>query len=187
MKRRIFLSLAATTALAGCGFKLRQAPDFAFDAILINASNTSSLANELRRNLVSTGKVKVLEPAAPVAATLPAPSSLAAPEAPPTPPPAVPGSVILDVLLEQREKVVVGLNASGQVREFQLRTRLKFKLRAPGGKELIPDTELLQQRDISFNESAVLSKESEESLLYRDMQSDLVQQLMRRLAAIKAL
>jgi LPS-assembly lipoprotein len=46
------------------------------------------------------------------------------------------------------------------VREFQLRTRLKFKLRTPQGKELIPETELLQQRDISFNESAVLAKES---------------------------
>jgi LPS-assembly lipoprotein len=33
----------------------------------------------------------------------------------------------------------------------------------------------------------VLSKEAEESLLYRDMQTDIVQQLMRRLAAIKAL
>jgi LPS-assembly lipoprotein len=31
--------------------------------------------------------------------------------------------VILDVLGDQREKVVVGLNASGQVREFQLRLR----------------------------------------------------------------
>jgi LPS-assembly lipoprotein len=186
MKRRIFLSAAGAATLAGCGFRLRQAPDFAFDAILINAAATSTLANELRRNLVSTGKVKVLDPPVAVAATLPAPSTVAAPAEPASAPlPPVPGSVILDVLLEQREKVVVGLNASGQVREFQLRTRLKFKLRTPGGKELIPDTELLQQRDISFNESAVLSKESEESLLYRDMQTDLVQQLMRRLAAIK--
>jgi len=31
----------------------------------------------------------------------------------------------------------------------------------------------------------VLAKESEEALLYRDMQSDLVQQILRRLAAIK--
>ncbi|MCM2253506.1 MAG: LPS assembly lipoprotein LptE, partial [Ramlibacter sp.] len=74
-----------------------------------------------------------------------------------------------------------------QVREFQLRTRLRFKLRTREGKELIPETELLQQRDISFNESAVLAKEAEEGLLYRDMQSDLVQQLMRRLAAVKTL
>jgi LPS-assembly lipoprotein len=86
---------------------------------------------------------------------------------------------------EQREKVVVGLTASGQVREFQLRTRVKFRLRTPQGKDLIPETELLQQRDISFNESAVLAKEAEENLLYRDMQTDIVQQLMRRLAAVK--
>jgi LPS-assembly lipoprotein len=79
------------------------------------------------------------------------------------------------------------MTATGQVREFQLRTRLRFRLRTPGGKDLIADTELVQQRDISFNESAVLSKESEENLLYRDMQTDLVQQLMRRLAAVKSL
>lgn len=95
--------------------------------------------------------------------------------------------VVLDLLSEQREKVVVGMNATGQVREFQLRTRLRFRLRTPAGKDLIADTELVQQRDISFNESAVLSKEAEENLLYRDMQTDLVQQLMRRLAAVKSL
>jgi LPS-assembly lipoprotein len=44
----------------------------------------------------------------------------------------------------------------------------------------------LQQRDISFNESAVLSKEAEEGLLYRNMQSDIVQQTMRRLAAVRS-
>ena len=65
--------------------------------------------------------------------------------------------------------------------------RLRFRLRTPQGKELIPETELLQQRDISFNESAVLAKEAEEGLLYRDMQTDIVQQLMRRLAAVKSL
>ena len=184
MNRRNILALAGAAALAGCGFQLRRAPDFAFDAILINSAPTA-LVNELRRNLVASGKVTVLESlATPVT---PAPGTLAVPEAPPAPAiPDRPGSVILDVLQEQREKVVVGLNASGQVREFQLRTRFKFKLRTPGGKELIPETELLQQRDISFNESAVLAKEAEESLLYRDMQTDLVQQLMRRLATIKA-
>jgi LPS-assembly lipoprotein len=186
MKRRTLLSLAASAALAGCGFKLRQAPDFAFDAIQITGGATA-LVNELRRNLIASGKVQVLA-ALPAPATLPAPSTLAVPEAPASAPvPAVAGAVILDMLLEQREKVVVSLNASGQVREFQLRTRLKFKLRTPAGRELIPETELLQHRDISFNESAVLSKESEESLLYRDMQTDLVQQLMRRLAAVKTI
>ena len=95
--------------------------------------------------------------------------------------------MIFDLPQELREKIVVGLNSSGQVREFQLRSRIRFRLRTSQGKELIPETELLQQRDITFNEAAVLAKEAEESLLYRDMQADLVQQLIRRLAAIKSL
>jgi LPS-assembly lipoprotein len=40
------------------------------------------------------------------------------------------------------------------------------------------------RRDYSFNDQEQLSKESEEALLYRDMQTDAVQQLLRRLQAI---
>jgi LPS-assembly lipoprotein len=165
MQRRRLAFLLAPLLLAACGFQLRQAPDFVFNSIHVAAPGSSQLGNELKRNLASNGNLQVLgEPTTPQQA-----------------------QVVLDLLADQREKVVVGLNASGQVREFQLRTRIRFRLRTPQGKELIPDTELLQQRDISFNESAVLAKESEENLLYRDMQTDLVQQLMRRLAAVKAL
>jgi LPS-assembly lipoprotein len=91
----------------------------------------------------------------------------------------------LDILEDVREKVVVGMNASGQVREFELRMRLRFRLRTPKGEELIPASVIAQHRNISFNESAVLSKETEEALLYRDMQADVVQQLLRRLASVK--
>ena len=161
--RRTLLAGAATRSLllAGCGFELRRAPDFVFRTIAIGSAGSSSLGNELKRSITSSGNVEV------------------------TPVDRAQG--VLEVLVDQRVKVVVGLNASGQVREFQLRTRFKFKLRTPAGKELIADTELLQQRDISFNESAVLSKEAEENLLYRDMQTEIVQQLMRRLAAVKSL
>jgi LPS-assembly lipoprotein len=159
LSRRTLLVAVAALALAGCGFELRKAPDFVFKTIFVGSAEASTLGNELKRSIASGGGVTVV--------------------------PMDKAQVVLDVLADQREKVVVGLNASGQVREFQLRIRFKFKLRTPGGKELIPETELLQQRDISFNESAVLSKEAEENLLYRDMQTDIVQQLMRRLAAIK--
>ena len=165
MKRRPLLVLAAAAAvLAGCGFELRRAPDFAFSSIAVAAPPNSAMANELKRSIAADGKVTVVDPVRRETA-----------------------QVVMDFVSEQREKVVVGMSATGQVREFQLRTRLKFRLRTPQGKELIPETELLQQRDISFNESAVLAKESEENLLYRDMQTDIVQQLMRRLAAVKTL
>jgi len=191
MKRRQFLPLAGVGVLAGCGFHLRQAPDFVFDSVVMNAANTSPLAAELRRQLAANGKVQVLTMATAALATAPgtvtpatgAASAASAPVVPRT----FPNRVIFDLLQELREKIVVGLNATGQVREFQLRTRVHFRLRTAAGKEVIPDTELGQQRDISFNEGAVLAKEAEESLLYRDMQSDLVQQIMRRLAAVRTL
>ena len=65
--------------------------------------------------------------------------------------------------------------------------RYRFRLRTQGGKELIPDSEIVLTRDINFNETGALSKESEEALLYRDMENDLVQQIQRRLAAVREL
>lgn len=174
MKRRTLLALSGAALVAGCGFQLRKAPDFAFNAIVLNAPDSSPLAAELRRSLQSDGKVQVLGTGAVATAAGGAASG-----------PAAAGQVIFDLLQEQREKVVVGLNSTGQVTEFQLRSRVRFRVRSAAGRDLVPETELEQHRDISFNESAVLAKEAEESLLYRDMQSDMVQQLMRRLAAIR--
>ena len=165
MQRRFCLTLLASGAalgVAGCGFQLRKAPNFAFKALFSPFAESSTLGTELKRSLESNGNVRVISDVRQIDQA----------------------DVILDVLIDRREKTVVGLNASGQVREFQLRIRFSFKLRTPGGKELIAPTEILQQRDISFNESAVLAKETEEGLLYREMQSDIVQQIMRRLAAV---
>jgi len=192
MRRRHLLSLTPLL-LAGCGFQLRQAPDFAFNSIVINAPGSSPLAAELRRSLAADGKVQVLDAsalAAPAGASaLAAPagaSALATSAGTPASSPAAPaGRVIFDLLQEQREKTVVGVNAQGQVVEYTLRTRVRFRLRTVQGRELIPETELVLNRDISFNETIVLAKEAEETLLYRDMQTDMVQQLMRRLAAVR--
>lgn len=166
-RRTLLASLAAPLALAGlagCGFRLRGVPEFAFRSLYIAAPPGSPLARELRRTLEGAGgKLVVLsEPAQ-------------QPQA----------EAIFDLLSEQHERSVVGLTASGQVRELQLRLRIQFKLRTPAGAELIPETELLQQRDISYSETIALAKEAEEALLYRTMQTDLVQQLLRRLAAVQ--
>jgi LPS-assembly lipoprotein len=166
MTRRATLVLIGQASLAGlalaaCGFKLRGNQNYAFQTLAIMPNPGGVLAIELRRSVASTVRV------------------LAADES------LMQAQVVLDIVQEQREKTVVGVNSSGQVREFQLRIRVKFRVRKPDGQELTPETEILQQRDISFNESAVLAKEAEEALLYRDMQTDIVQQLMRRLASVK--
>jgi LPS-assembly lipoprotein len=164
LRRRTAVAAVLTAAfLAGCGFKLRVAPTFAFQTLAVTPEKNGLVAADLIRYF---GKAVV-----PLAPT----------------PGVAPPQVIVDILQESREKSVVGVNASGQVREFQLKARIQFRMRTPEGRELIGPTEISQQRDISFNESAVLAKEAEEVLLFRDMQADLLQQLLRRLAAIKTL
>ncbi|MFZ4481105.1 MAG: LPS assembly lipoprotein LptE [Rhodoferax sp.] len=158
---RLGIGSLAALALAGCGFKLRGGQVLAFSSIAVLPNPGGPLATELRRSF--GGAVRVLAAEEPLTQAM----------------------VVIDILQDQREKIVVGVNSSGQVREFQLRIRLRFKVRTPQGQDLIPETEIVQQRDITFNESAVLAKEAEEVLLYRDMQTDIVQQLMRRLAAVR--
>jgi LPS-assembly lipoprotein len=121
------------------------------------------LGVELRRNLLGTGRIDLWS----------------------DPKLMLKADAILDILSEDRQQVAVGVSATGQVRELQLRLRVRFRLRTPQGLELIEPVELFQQRDLSFSETAALSKEIEQGILYRDMQTDIVQQIMRRLGAVK--
>ena len=161
--RLVGVLLLASGLLAGCGFALRSSPNFAFDTVAVTPEQSVGVAAELSRYLGD--KLRPVVPA----------EGQAGPQA------------VIEVLQELREKSIVGVTATGQVREFQLRLRVNFRVRTLQGVELIAPTEVVLQRDISFNETAVLAKETEEILLYRDMQSDLVQQLLRRVAAIKSL
>ena len=163
---RAGFALGGVALLQACGFKLRGTQTFAFDTIAVEASPVGAVTTELRKALASQLFVYT------------ATSQSAAPPV---------AQVTIDILQELRERAVAGVNAAGQVRELQLRIRVKFRLRNTRGKDLIEETEILQQRDISFSESAVLAKEVEEALLYKNMQADIVQQLLRRLAAVKSI
>ena len=162
MQRRLFAA-AAAALVAGCGFQLRQTGDFPFKTLYANFPTTSPLGIELSRQLRATGRIELLTEAAQ----------------------AQQAEVVLDILQEQRQRVVVGVNAAGQVRELQLRLTVRFRLRTPEGVEWVEPLELYQQRDLSFTETAALSKEVEEAMLNRDMQNDIVQQIVRRLARVK--
>ncbi len=163
MVRRRLWVLGAAAALTGCGFQLRQTGDYPFKTLFAGFSVATPLGAELSRQLRGTGKIELLTDA---------------PQAQQT-------DVVLEILQEQHQRVVVGTNASGQVRELQLRLTVKFRLRTPDGVEWVEPVELYQQRDLSFNETAALSKEIEEAMLYRDMQNDIVQQIVRRLSRVK--
>lgn len=163
MIRRQALGLLGLATLAGCGFELRRAPELRFRSIaLAGFAAKSPLAAELRSTLAASPTTTLVE---------------AAPQA----------QVILESLADGREKSVVASTAFGEVRELQLRSRFNFRLRTPQGRELIPPTEILLSRDMSYRETAALAKEQEEAALYRSMQNDIVAQVMRRLAAVPAL
>ncbi len=141
-----FAGLAlAGAGLSGCGFRLRGGQTFAFQRIAIQPNPGAAVAQELRRSFGPA--VQVLAVGAPLTQA----------------------QLVLTVVNEQREKIVVGVNSSGQVRELQLRMRVRLQLRTAKGKEIIEGDDILQQRDISYSESAALAKEAEEALLYRDM------------------
>ena len=127
------------------------------------AAETSLFGQLLKRNLKSIGNLEVISNAREIERA----------------------DVILEILQELQEKVILSRTSTGTVREFTLRMRVNFRLRTRSGDELIPETEIVQEREISFSETAALSKEAEEQLLYRDMRSDLVQQLIRRIAAAR--
>ena len=159
------LVLALAVTLAGCGFRLRGAFQLPFSRLRSNLSERSEIGRELRAQLQASG-VRLVEPA------------MAGQSQPPA-------DIELTVLQEQRERAVVGITSIGQVRELQLRVRFKFRVRSGQGRDLIDDLELLQERDLSYDEALVLGKQAEEELLYREMQSDIVRQLMRRLASLQ--
>ncbi len=163
MRRRLLLqtaSVASVLALAGCGFRLRGTVRFPYSSVHL-ASN-SPIAEELRGALRANG-LQVLGGDVP-------------PER---------AEVVLSLTGEQRARVIVSRTSSGQIRELQLRLSVRVAARSSRGADLLVDTELMQQRDISYNESAALAKEAEEEVLYREMQSELVQQIMRRLATLR--
>lgn len=92
---------------------------------------------------------------------------------------------IVELLGETRDREVLAVNAQGRAREFTLRLTTRFRVVAPDGTELLAPLTLSARRDISINDADILAREQEEVLLYRDMQSDIVRQMINRIAAIR--
>lgn len=84
-----------------------------------------------------------------------------------------------------RSKSILSLNSAGRVSEYLLTYNIVFRVTNGTGTQLLGPTQITLTRPITFSETQLLAKEQEEAQLYRDMQKDLVQQMMRRMAAIK--
>jgi len=162
--RTFVLALALLAGLSACGFQLRGSGgqySMPFKSIYLAFPETSALGIELRRNLRGGNLTDVVSD-------------------PKT------AEALFDVISETRGKQILSLNAQGRVREYLLTYTLVFRLRDASGAEMLGPTEISLKRPLPYDERQVLAKESEEALLYRDMQTDLVQQVLRRMASLKS-
>jgi len=151
------LVVALLLTLTACGFRLRGTANVPFETLYLPGA-TGGIALDLKRNIQVGTNAKVVDDAAKAEA-------------------------VLQFTEETKQKEVLSLTGTGKVREFQLRYRVGFRVHDGKGNNYVPQSTLELTRDVTYDDADVLAKESEEQLLYRDMQGDMVQQIMRRLSS----
>jgi len=160
MKRRNFLLLAPAAVLAGCGFKLRRLEGIPFARLRLDAPAGSAVAEVIRKSLVSGGFVRLVETNDQAEA-------------------------VLSIGPEVNTKNILSLSGAGRVTEYRLLYRVNYSVFTPDGRPWV-ESELIElTRDYTYSEAAYLAKSAEESLLYRDMQYQAAQQILRRLRSLK--
>lgn len=158
--------LAASLTVSACGFHLRGEGGhytLPFPTMYVGLPESSPLAIDLKRNIRANGGTTVVSSAKDADGVI---EVLSNPE-------------------KTKAKTILSLNSNGRVRQYLLTYNIVFRVLDKQGAELLGPTQLMLTRPIDFNETQLLAKEQEEALLYKDMQTDLVQQMMRRIAAVK--
>ena len=159
---RLLLALALAAVVAGCGFQLRGtlSSNLPYKTLYIALPETADVRVWMQRYIKATGTTTVVDSAKDAEATF-------------------------QQLQDSRLKTILSVNAQGRVREYRLQLDYKFRLVDAKGRELVGPNEINLSRDITYDDSTVLAKDLKESLLWRDMNNDLVNQIMRRLSLIK--
>jgi LPS-assembly lipoprotein len=153
------LALLLLLLIEACGFQLRGSADVPFSTLYLPGA-TGGIALDLKRHIQAGTNARVVDD----------PKQ---------------ADAVLQFSHESREKEILSLTGTGRVREFRLRYRVGWRVHDGKGGDYVPQNSLELTRDVSFNDAEVLAKEAEEQLLYRDMQSDMVQLIMRRLSAVQ--
>ena len=162
-RRRLSLALLLSflvPVLVSCGFHLRGSAAYNFQTIFVNASGSPVLGVILRKALTDTGSARVVDDAKTA-------------------------QVIIDIPQVTDDKQVLSLSQSGAVREYELVKRVSFRLHDADGNDWLPAGEVTVRRTYTFNETEVLARDAQEQRLLREMQQDVVQQLVRRFEAAR--
>lgn len=159
---RIVLALLVAIVVAGCGFHLRGSTgaQLPYKSFYIALPENADIHVWLTRHIESSGGTELKTKPQEAEATF-------------------------QQLYDNRQKSILSVNAQGQVREYRLQVTYGFRLVDPKGRVLVPPNEITVTRDMTYDASAVLAKEQEEALLWRDINFDVVAQITRRLSIIK--
>ena len=162
MAVRSLLIVLLTATLAACGFHLRGSAgsDLPYASMYIALPETAEVRVWLERYLRGSTNTTVSDDAKTA-------------------------TVTFQQLSDGRDKSILSIDAQGRVREYRLQMRYRFRLVDAQGREIVAPQEISMNRDMTYDDSQVLSKSMEENLLWRDMTNDLVNQIMRRLSIIK--
>ena len=93
--------------------------------------------------------------------------------------------VTLDIASVVDDKSVLSLSRGGRVREYALTKRVSFACTTPRASDWLPAGEIVIRRTYTFNESEVLAREPRKRSSLKEMQTDAVQQIVRRLQAAR--
>jgi len=152
--------LLVAMSLSSCGFQLRGQAAIPYKSIFIETVGYSQFAVDLERAIRSGSQTRVVT---------------SRDEA----------EVVLKILGEVQENHILSLSSGGKVREFDLRYRVTYRLTDRAGVDLSQPGSIDLHRDMTYDDTQTLAKESEQILLYRDMKADAVQQMLRRLSVAK--
>ena len=156
----IAILIVIAMSLCSCGFQLRGQAAIPYKLLFIETTGYSAFANDLERAIRSGSETKIAQNRGEAEA-------------------------VLKVIGESQEKIILSLSSAGKVKEFELRYKVVYRLTDLAGSDLAPPGEISLRRDMTYDDTEVLAKESEEALLYRDMKTDAVQQMLRRLSVAK--
>lgn len=154
------LIVLCVTLLSACGFKLRGSYELPFETLYINLPESNELYAALKRNIEAGTKTRIVGSQQEAQATL-------------------------YVVYDRTSQGILSLSGTGRVTEYQLVRTFSFRVLDQEKRDIVPQREIVLRRDLPYSDDVVLAKASETELLVRDMQSDLVNQILRRLAAAK--
>jgi len=92
-------------------------------------------------------------------------------------------TAVVDILDDAVTSRVLSVSAQNRPTEYQVTYTVRFSVSA-GGRQLLPPQQVSSMRSYSFDETLLLAKQHEESILQQAMGQDLADIVMRRLSRV---